>query len=384
MAALRSIKSVGRTDPAQPRPVPPVLPRYAAAAARRRGETPPPLPRAFSAARPVPLEPAAARPPEAAAAVRPPVLEPPPPAVAVAGCVLSLPGEKQTAAAPGVQRKDCPDDEPSVSVLPALGVMPDERKVRNKVLLRLLGHPVVLVPAVLGFSAGTWFWAFAGRPAFGVFAALAGFLTAGGAYLTRVIFDQGRTAGRVLTELELRQREVWESRLDALDRRLVQADQDPRPESALRDLRALLRAFEQVAQQCGDDHLAAVLEVRSRVQQLFEQSVHALEQTMRLYATARQLHLPAARDPILAERERILADIQAGISKLGATLVALQRLGAGFQARGELTRLRDALDDSLQLAHRVEQRLHDLLDDQPFSPDGPNLRRDTPQPLKGD
>jgi hypothetical protein len=96
------------------------------------------------------------------------------------------------------------------------------------------------------------------------------------------------------------------------------------------------------------------------------------------------LRLPEARDPILAERERILADIQAGISKLGATLVALQRLGAGFQARGELARLRDALDDSLQLAHRVEQRLQDLLDDPPLSPDGPDLRRESPQPLKGD
>jgi hypothetical protein len=112
--------------------------------------------------------------------------------------------------------------------------------------------------------------------------------------------------------------------------------------------------------------------------------VYALEQTMKLYATARQLQLSAGRDPILAERERILADIQAGISKLGATLVALQRLGTGFQSSDEMARLRGALDEGLELACRVEQRLHDLLDDQPFSPDGLNLRRDTPHPLKGD
>jgi ElaB/YqjD/DUF883 family membrane-anchored ribosome-binding protein len=279
---------------------------------------------------------------------------------------------------------DCAGEVASATVLPVVVAMPDERQVRNRVLVRLLGHPVVLAPAILGFSACTWFWAFSGRPAVGIFAALAGALTAAGAYLTRVIFDEGRTAKKVLTEHELRQRAAWESRLDALDQRLVQADQDPRPETALRDLRALLRAFEQVAQQCGDEHLAAVLEVRARVQQLFEQSVRALEQTMKLYATARLLHLPDAREPLLAERERILADIQAGISKLGATLVALQRLGAGTQARGELARLRDALDDSLELAHRVEQRLHDLLEDQPAATDEPEVRRDNPQPLKGD
>lgn len=385
MTAFRSIKTNRRTDPAQPRPVPPVLPRYAAVANKRRSEGPPPLADPVLAVAPVAQPPLQVVPrPVAAAAVCPPVLEQVPLAVDPVGCGQARQDMNRTAVSPMSQQQDWPHDVPAVPVLPGWGVMPDERQLRNKVLLRLLGHPAVLTPAVLGTSAGIWFLGFAGRPVFGVLAALAGVLTAAGAYLVRVRFDRGRTAGRVMAELELQQHATWESRLDALDRRLVQADQDPRPEAALRDLRALLRAFEQVVRQCGDAHLATALEVRSRVRRLFEQSVQALEQTMKLHATARQLQLSAGRDPILAERERILADIQAGISKLGATLVALQRLGDGFQARGELTRLRDALDDSLQLAHRVEQRLHDLLDDQPFSPDGPDLRRDTPQPLKGD
>jgi hypothetical protein len=261
--------------------------------------------------------------------------------------------------------------------------MGDDDQVKNKVLLRLMGHPVVLGPAVLGFSAGTWLWAMNGRPALGAFAALAGLLAAFGAYVTRVILDRGRTVHTVVAEQELQKRAAWEGRLDALDRRLVQADQDPRPETALRDMRALLRAFEEFAGQCGPDHLAAVLDVRSRVFQLFEQSVGSLEQTMKLNATARQLQLPDARKPILEERERIIADIQTGIAKLGSTLVALQRLGAGDQARSELARLRDSLDDSLHFAERVEQRLNALLEENTLAAHEAYLRSETPNPTKG-
>lgn len=240
--------------------------------------------------------------------------------------------------------------------------MPDDRTIRRKVLLRLLGHPWVLAPGVLGFSAGTVLWALNLQPGLGSFAALAGLCGAVGGYLTRVILDDGRTARTVLAELAEAERAAAQTRLDDLDRRLVKADDDPRPETALRDLRALLGAFEQVAEQARDEHIPAVVDVRSRVQQLFDHSLRSLERTLGLYATARQLQLPEARRPLLDERERILADVQAGIRQLGTTLVALQQLGAGDRARGELARLRDELDDSLQVANRVEARLSALLE----------------------
>lgn len=261
--------------------------------------------------------------------------------------------------------------------------MPDDRTVTRRVLLRLLGSPLVLAPTVLGATASLILWAADGKPGFGWFAALAGLLASAGVYLTKALLDNGRTARRVLAEMEQEAQAAWQAALDDLDRRLVRADQDPRPEMALRDLRALLRAFEDSASQSQTEHLATIVEVRSRVRHLFDHAVRALEQTMKLYETARQLHTPDARRPLLDERERILADVQVSVRQLGTTLATLQKLGAGTQGSNQLARLRQELDQGLEVASRVEARLDDLLHDR-LPTLGETLPRPTAEPnVKG-
>jgi hypothetical protein len=201
------------------------------------------------------------------------------------------------------------------------------------------------------------------RLGLGLFAALAGVLTATGTFLTRLLLGGEQVTQSVLADIERENQQARQAALDQLDARLVNADDDPRPELALRDLRALLKAFEDLAREASSVHLAAILEVRGKVEQLFEQSVRSLEQTLRLGETAQRLQTPAARQPILRQRENILEDVRAGIKQLGGTLAALQRLESGGGAPGaELTRLRDELDQSLLVANRVEARLHSLLD----------------------
>jgi hypothetical protein len=68
-----------------------------------------------------------------------------------------------------------------------------------------------------------------------------------------------------------------------------------------------------------------------------------------------------ARQPILDQRERIVAEVQASIKQLSDTLVAIQSLGAGERADGQLARLRDELDQSLAVAKTVEKRVSDLV-----------------------
>jgi hypothetical protein len=240
--------------------------------------------------------------------------------------------------------------------------MLDEGKLRRKVFLRLLGSPIVLAPSLAGFTACTALWTLNWNPAFGWFAALAGVLGSAGAYVTRLVFDQGRTARTVLAEMQQDEQRNWQAALDDLDRRLVKADNDPRPELALRDLRALLRAFDDAAAQPQAADLSATVEVQSRVRQLFESSVKSLEQTLKLGQIAQQLQMPDARRPLLEQRERIVGDIQAGVRQLGSTLAALQRLDTAGAPSAELTRLREELDQSLELAEKVEARLHSLFD----------------------
>jgi hypothetical protein len=196
----------------------------------------------------------------------------------------------------------------------------------------------------------------------GWFAATAGVLASTGAYITRLVLDEGKTARAVVAEMEQGDQRAAQAVLDDLDRRLVAADNDPRPETALRDLRALVRAVDDYAASADGATAPVVIDVRSRVQQIFESSVRALEQTLQLGDTAKILHLPEARKPLLEQREKIIADIHGGVKQLGGTLAALQQLGTGAQSSRELARLRDELDQSLAIASRVEERLNSLLD----------------------
>jgi len=238
----------------------------------------------------------------------------------------------------------------------------NENQVRKKILLRLIGHPLVIAPSVLGVSACTTIWALSLPTGLGLFAGLAGVLGSAGVYLTRIILDNGKTASAVLAEEEQQEQQAAQAVLDDLDRRLVEADDDARPETALRDMRALVHAFDEFAGQAEAIPSAAIIDVRSRVQQLFEQSIRSLEQTLRLGATAKKLDMAEARKPLLTQRERIIKDVQACVKQLGGTLATLQQLGTGSQSTGELSRLRDELDQSLEIAGRVEARLNSLLD----------------------
>jgi hypothetical protein len=238
----------------------------------------------------------------------------------------------------------------------------NESQVRKKIFLRLLGHPLVIAPSLLGATAFTAIWALSLPSGLGLFAGLAGILGSAGVYLTRLILDDGKTARAVLTEEELGEQQAAQAALDDLDRRLVEADNDPRPETALRDLRALVRAVDEFANRTNALNAPAVIDVRSRVQQIFESSVRALEQTLQLGDTAKKLGMAEARKPLLAQREKIIKDIQACARQLGDTLAALQTLDTGAQSHRELGRLREELDQSLQVASRVEERLNSFLD----------------------
>ena len=241
--------------------------------------------------------------------------------------------------------------------------MADARSVRKKVILRMLGHPVVLAPFVAGSTAAAGMLAFGGRVGLALFSFLAGALLSLGTFVTRLVVDDGRTARGVWTELERAEQQQGQAAVDELDRRLTAADNDPRPETVLRDLRALMVALDELGRQDAGAYTPTVIDIQAKARQIYEQSLRSLELTHTLGETAKRLLSPAARTPILEERERLIADLEAGTRQLGVALAALQRLASGGSSQSELARLRDDLAGSLDLASTVDARLQALLQD---------------------
>src|SRR5262245_11592904 len=240
--------------------------------------------------------------------------------------------------------------------------MLDESKLRKRVLLRMFGSPVVMAPFVLGMTAFTAVWAMGSTFAIGLFAGISGLLASAGTVMTRLLLDDGKTAHAIRAEMEQEEQQRREAVLNELQQRLVSADDDPRPESALRDLRALLRAFEELAERSELVALQALVEVRAKVHQLFDESVQAFEQTMKLYSMAQELQTPQARQSVLEQRESLIKEVQKSIEQISDALRTLQRMGAGGHSSAELARLREELDASLSLANKVESRIDSLLD----------------------
>jgi hypothetical protein len=241
--------------------------------------------------------------------------------------------------------------------------MLDEKTLKKRVLLRLLGSPFTVLPFMLGMTAMTAGWVLDWRPAMALFSGAAGALCAAGAFFTRLVLNGESVARRVATEVEQEEQQARQRALDDLDNKLRTADKDPRPENALRDLRALVKAFEEGSADYFRFNAGTMVEVHSRVGQLFDHCVDSLRQTDRLWQTAQQLRTVSARQPILDQREKIVEEVQASIKQLSDTLVTMQTLGAGERSEGQLARLRDELDQSLAIAKTVEERVNDLVNE---------------------
>src|SRR5688572_29126104 len=122
--------------------------------------------------------------------------------------------------------------------------MLDEKSLKRRVFLRLLGSPFTVLPFMLGMTAMTAGWVLDWRPAVALFTGAAGALCAAGAFVTRLMVSGESVARGVATEVEQEEQQARQRALDDLDTKLRIADKDPRPENALRDLRALVKAFE--------------------------------------------------------------------------------------------------------------------------------------------
>jgi len=188
-------------------------------------------------------------------------------------------------------------------------------------------------------------------------AALAGILGTIGMFFTQLALGGERRAREAIEELQKEQFRQVENHLDELDRQLSE-DGDPRTEGALRDLRSLVRALDEMSGESGSGlDPASAVEIQIDTMELFRQCVRSLERTLQMWRTARDMVTEAARKPILAQRERLIADVLESIKQLGKMLAALQTLGMGEGSPAELARVRAELEQNLRIAKEVDLRM---------------------------
>ena len=232
--------------------------------------------------------------------------------------------------------------------------MPSPQYVRRQATLDLIVSPWTLGPAVLGATAVLAGWAAGGDPTL-LFAGVGGVLAGAGALATRWITGAEEITRRAWDKLLARENAAEEEKLDRLDRAL-QRDGDPTSQKLLRALRKLtadLKADERAGKLGGAGGLLV-----DRAAEVFAACVRQLERSLELDATARTLPRQARRE-VRDERQAILGEVAETVRHLAAAAAEARRAPAKRTA-GDLTRLREELEATMDVARRTEARLAEL------------------------
>jgi hypothetical protein len=236
----------------------------------------------------------------------------------------------------------------------------EKSRFNRKFLLKLFSSPYSLAPFLIGCTDLLVLWAFNISSASATVAGAACVLGSLGIFLTRLAVGKQELGREVLDELRREADQERDRTLDELDRKLSM-DGDPRTEKCLRDLRTLDRAFRQGRLGSDVAKAGAYFDVLTGVEQLFDNSVLSLEKTLELWYTAAAVQSTEARAPILAQRERIIEDVNQSTRQLGSILGGLEDLGAdGAPSETQLAGIRRELDQGLEVARKVAQRMKDL------------------------
>jgi hypothetical protein len=218
-------------------------------------------------------------------------------------------------------------------------------------MLDLFASPGTLIPIVAGLSSLMFSWAIGGDAmanAIGIVGVLGGV----GHFASRLVLGLEDMTQRAYDAILDKHQQEQDRALDDLQERL-KGDEDDRTETCLRELRRLYEAFRSgcsAGQMAGTYH-----QVVSQVEQIFRASVEQLQRSLQLYELSEKLSGQARMD-ILDERERVIQEVIETRGHLGRTIEQFQTF-ATRRDQSELSRLRDELDETLQVAQKTEQRM---------------------------
>lgn len=231
---------------------------------------------------------------------------------------------------------------------------------KKKLILRMLSSPLTMGLFLAGATVLLAAWTFGINSGLAIFAGIVSILGAIGVFFTRFLLGSERLGREVLEEMRQEAEMAREKALDELDRKLS-ADGDPRTEWSLRDLRALAKAFNEGRAKSDALSAPTTFDITAGVEQLFSRCALFLERTIELWYAANNTTDPEARRPLLDQRERIIEDVGKSIKQLGGILAGLQGLGVGDASEdSDLARIREELDQSLEVAKIVDKRMKSL------------------------
>lgn len=225
-------------------------------------------------------------------------------------------------------------------------------EVKKKVLLDLFVSPWTLVPMVGGLSAWMVSWGVGSNATLNLIG-LAGVLVGVGIQASRLIWGVEELTERAHGYLTAQERAKLSEYLDDLATRLSR-DDDWRTEESLKRLRALYAALDEDDPPRGH----AAIAIREQVEKIFQASVKQLERSYGLWEKARRLP-KGTRGPLLEQRSEAIDEVVLTVNHLSQTVAQYHTFHSDDTDDG-LSRLREELDATIEVARRADERMEHL------------------------
>lgn len=234
----------------------------------------------------------------------------------------------------------------------------DRAEIRRRLLLRLFGSPLTVLPTVLGTASLLSPLLFDLDPAIPIFAGIAGLVVGGATIAVNALARREVISRRILEELEEEAAADQQAEIERLRQRL-EADGDDRTQVLLSDLLALTRTVQQDDWRHKVDVVAAA-DLLNGIDTLFAGCIENLDRAADLAETAAKISAPAAREAIESERLRLVEDVADSVASLGELLGRMRVLGTAAEGAADLASIRADLDRNVQAAQQTIEETRSL------------------------
>ncbi|MFA4845912.1 MAG: hypothetical protein WC654_05115, partial [Patescibacteria group bacterium] len=181
--------------------------------------------------------------------------------------------------------------------------MLDKKQRTQRIALRIIGHPLVVIPGGLG--AGAILLSLIGvGGGIGAFVGIILALIATGVLTWRFLFRLKQISQETLDDIQKEIESERQERISKL-RGKLSSDKDKRDERLLDELCEVEQAFKTDKSWMEQAGAGTVMQVLNRVGEVFETSLKLLERSFDLRQTANRLH-GEARDQLLKTSDEIL------------------------------------------------------------------------------
>jgi hypothetical protein len=231
--------------------------------------------------------------------------------------------------------------------------MLERKEIRRRLLLKLFGSPLTLLPMMAGTIATLSPVFFDIQPGIPLFIGISAITAATVGTALRALLGRDKITQEIIDEANEEVVFARQRQLLALRTRLKH-DGDPRTEGLFDDLQHLVEDLK------GADieetlNEAAADDLQQGIDNLYQGCLNTLEKTVELHHTAVGLNTRKAREALMNERERLLSEVERSVERLGGIVTELRTMSIAGPSAAKLDDLSGALKDTLQAAKQTEE-----------------------------